>query len=85
MTFIYPDILPLKGVGTDFINYYSVYDNLPTNLKKKISNLKVVHKRQSSQNVSEVVKLSKEQELETSPVEHPLIRTHPVSNKKSIY
>ena len=62
-----------------------MYDDLPKQLKNKIANLQAVHKWQSRRNVSEVVKLSKEQEKETPPVEHPLIRTHPMSNKKSIY
>ena len=85
LTFIYPDILPENGGGTDFINCYSVYDDLPQELKIKIKKLRAVHKWQSRRNVSEVVKLTKEQEKDTPPVEHPLIRTHPMSNKKSIY
>mgnify|MGYP005696057715 FL=1 len=85
LTFMYPDILPENGGGTDFINCYSVYDDLPQKLKIKIKKLRAVHKWQSRRNVSEVVKLTKEQENDTPPVEHPLIRTHPMSNKKSIY
>ena len=85
LTFMYPDILPENGGGTDFINCYSVYDDLPQELKIKIKKLRAVHKWQSRRNVSEVVKLTKEQEKDTPPVEHPLIRTHPMSNKKSIY
>ena len=85
LTFMYPDILPENGGGTDFINCYSVYDDLPQELKIKIKKLRAVHKWQSRRNVSEVVKLTKEQEKDTPPVEHPLIRTHPMSNKKSLY
>ena len=85
LTFMYPDILPENGGGTDFINCYSVYDDLPQELKIKIKKLRAVHKWQSRRNVSEVVKLTKEQEKDTPPVEHPLIRTHPMSNKKSVY
>ena len=50
-----------------------------------VTDVQAVHKWQSRRNVSEVVKLTKEQEKETPPVKHPLIRTHPMSNKKSIY
>jgi taurine dioxygenase len=85
LTFIYPDTLPKNGGGTDFINCYSVFQNLPENLKNKISNLSAIHKWQSRRNVSKVAKLSKEQEEETPEVEHPLIRTHPVSGEKSLY
>ena len=54
-------------------------------IKNKISTSRAIHKWQSRRNVSKVAKLSKEQELETPPVDHPLIRTHPMSNKKSVY
>ena len=85
LTFIYPDTLPKNGGGTDFINCYSVFQNLPENLKNQISNLSAIHKWQSRRNVSKVAKLSQEQEEETPEVEHPLIRIHPVSGKKSLY
>ena len=85
LTFIYPDTLPKNGGGTDFINCYSVFQNLPENLKNKISNLSAIHKWQSRRNVSKVAKLSKEQEEETPEVEHPLIRIHPDSGEKSLY
>ena len=85
LTFIYPDTLPENGGGTDFINCYSIYNDLPLKLKNKISNLNAVHKWQSKRNVSEVAKLTKKQEQETPPVKHPLIRTHPISKEKSVY
>ena len=85
LTFIYPETLPKNGGGTDFINCYSVFQNLPEHLKGKISNLSAIHKWQSRRNVSKVAKLSKEQEEETPEVEHPLIRTHPMSGEKSLY
>jgi len=40
---------------------------LPQELKIKIKKLRAVHKWQSRRNVSEVVKLTKEQEKDTPP------------------
>jgi taurine dioxygenase len=85
LTFIYPETLPKNGGGTDFINCYSVYDKLPAKIKNKVSNLRAVHKWQSRRNVSQVEKLSTDEEKLTPPVEHPLIRTHPISGEKSLY
>ena len=85
LTFIYPETLPENGGGTDFINCYSVYDELPTKIKNKVDNLRAIHKWQSRRNVSEVQKLSKDEEELTPLVEHPLIRTHPISGEKSLY
>ena len=85
LTFIYPEVLPKKGGGTDFINCYKVYQNLPKNLKSKVFNLFAVHKHLSRRNVSEVSKLTDEQKKLTPDVKHPLLRTHPLSNKKSLY
>ena len=85
LTFIYPETLPENGGGTDFINCYSIYNELPEKMKSVIRNLRAVHKWQSRRNVSEVEKLSKEEEKLTPAVEHPLIRTHPMSGEKSLY
>ncbi len=86
LTFIYPDVLPVDGGGgTDFINCYKIYDELSYDLKNKLSKLTAVHKWSSRRNVSEVAKLNNEQEKLTPPVEHPLIRTHPITKKKSLY
>ena len=70
---------------TIFINCYKVYQNLPKNLKSKVFNLFAVHKHLSRRNVSEVSKLTDEQKKLTPDVKHPLLRTHPLSNKKSLY
>ncbi|MDA9170920.1 TauD/TfdA family dioxygenase [Alphaproteobacteria bacterium] len=85
LTFIYPKTLPENGGGTDFINCYSIYNELSEKMKSVIRNFCAVHKWQSRRNVSEVEKLSKEEEKLTPAVEHPLIRTHPMLGKKSLY
>ena len=72
LTFIYPETLPKNGGGTDFINCYSVFQNLPEHLKGKISNLSV-HKWLSRRNVSEVLTLSEDEEkLTPECLEHIL-------------
>ena len=48
LTFIYPEILPENGGGTDFINCYSVYNDLPSKIKNKILTSRAIHKWQSS-------------------------------------
>ncbi len=86
LTFIYPDTLPSNGGGgTDFINCYKVFEELPKNIKNKIINLQAVHKWSSRRNVSEVAQLSKDQQKLTPDVKHPFIRTHPISKKQSLY
>ena len=57
LTFIYPEILPENGGGTDFINCYSVYNDLPSKIKNKILTFRAIHKWQSRRNVSKVAKL----------------------------
>ena len=85
LTFIYPETLPQNGGATDFINCYNVFQDLPETLKNKIGGLKAVHKWLSRRNVSEVLKLSEDEEKFTPDVEHPFIRTHPISKQKSLY
>ena len=85
LTFIYPEILPKNGGGTDFINCYKVLEELPQNLKNKVYKLKAIHKHLSRRNVSEVSNLSDNQKKLTPDVVHPFVRTHPLSKKQSLY
>jgi len=85
LTLLHAKILPKTGGNTDFINCYSVLHDLPNTMKERIKGLRAVHKYRSRRNKSWVAKRSPEEEAETPPVDHPLIRTHPESGRQSLY
>lgn len=85
LTLLQAKTLPSTGGDTEFINCYSVLDALPGNLRRRIDGLRAVHRYLSRRNASWVAERSAVEEAETPDVEHPLIRTHPLSGRKSLY
>ncbi len=85
LTLLHAKTLPDDGGDTEFINCYQVLEALPPAMRDRIEGLRAVHKYRSRRNQSWVAKRSAEEEAETPPVDHPLIRTHPKSAKQSLY
>ena len=76
-----------KGGNTLFANMYSAYNDLDSSLKEEIKQLKVVHDHDYIINLSK--ELSKKKDKgnydKLSPVVHPLVRKHPLTNKPSLF
>jgi len=85
LTLLHAVTLPVTGGDTEFINCYAVLDTLPPNLRGRVDGLRAVHKYLSRRNESWVAKRSGEEEDETPDVDHPMIRTHPLSGRMSLY
>ena len=85
LTLLHAVTLPVAGGDTEFINCYMVLDALPPNLRARVDGLRAVHKYLSRRNESWVAKRSGEEEDETPDVDHPMIRTHPLSGRMSLY
>ncbi len=92
-TILYSLKNPSQGGQTDFANMYAAYEALPRKTKEKISGLRGCHsisklknKRVKISGAREgAVEFYKRQEMEIPDVEHPLVRTHPVTGRKSLY
>ena len=85
LTLLYAKTLPKDGGDTEFINCYDVLDALPAAMRSRVANLRAVHKYLSRRNASWVAERSAEEEAETPEVDHPMIRTHPLSGRQSLY
>ena len=85
LTLLHAVTLPHSGGDTEFINCYAVLDALPPDLRQRIDGLRAVHKYLSRRNQSWVAKRSEVEEEETPDVDHPLIRTHPITGRQSLY
>ena len=82
-------LVPSLGGDTLFANMEAGYDALDDETKKQIGNLQAVHDNQSFLN-GMIKKGATEAEIEKMrqkypPSTHPVVRSHPVSGKKSIY
>jgi len=81
-----------KALGdTLFVSTAEAYDQLPEALKQRISGRKAVHsfahhleKKAVTGNLKRAP-LTPEQRAKTPDVEHPIVRTHPITGRKSLY
>jgi taurine dioxygenase len=83
---LYAVEVPDRGGNTEFMNMYSVYDAIPTDLKRKISTLSIKHDR-SYTAVGELrYGFNNVTDVTTCPGSiHPIIQQHPVTRKKFLY
>jgi taurine dioxygenase len=83
-TLMYAIEIPENGGGTWFCDTARAYERLPEGIKQHIAELKQnfsIEVTVTTQHVS----LSEEQRALKPPVTHPLVRTHPELDRKSLY
>ena len=84
-TLLYGEVVPPEGGDTSFTNMHLAYEALADETKARIAGLKAVHTYQSRRNRSPVPARTPEEEAQTPPVTHPLVRTHPETGRKALY
>jgi taurine dioxygenase len=82
--------MPEIGGDTMWANMVQAYDTLSDVMKGFLSGLKAVHDYSHAYDtyfahLKERPPLTPEQRAKTPPVEHPMVRTHPVTGRKALY
>ncbi len=77
--------IPERGGNTRFLNLYTAYETLPDAMKRRIEGLRVVHQYDTPRAKLRPRQRTPEEEAETPPVDHPLVRTHPGTGRKALY
>ncbi len=77
--------IPSHGGATWFCNMHSVYDALPDATKKRIEGKRAIHGYDTPRARNRPSPRTPEEIAETPDVEHPLVRTHPVTGRKALY
>ncbi|MDI1287831.1 MAG: TauD/TfdA family dioxygenase [Reyranella sp.] len=77
--------IPSHGGSTWFCNMHSVYDALPEATKKRIDGKRAMHGYDTPRARNRPSARTPEEIAETPDVEHPLVRTHPVTGRKALY
>jgi len=77
--------IPDSGGETKFCNMRKAYIDLPDAQKRRIQDLRAVHGYDTKRAPARAIKLTKEEEAETPPVDHPLVRIHEDTGDKAIY
>lgn len=77
--------IPSRGGSTWFCNMHSVYDALPEATKQRIDGKRAMHGYDTPRARNRPSARTPEEIAETPDVEHPLVRTHPVTGRKALY
>ena len=82
--------MPEIGGDTMWANMYFAYDTLSDVMKRFLGGLKAVHDYSHAYDtyfakLKERPPLTPQQRAKTPPVEHPLVRMHPVTGRKALY
>ncbi len=77
--------IPGRGGATWFCNMHSVYDALPEATRRHIEGRRAIHGYDTPRARSRPAPRSPQETAETPDVEHPLVRTHPVTGRKGLY
>ncbi|MCO5066717.1 MAG: TauD/TfdA family dioxygenase [Rhizobiaceae bacterium] len=85
-SFLYAKDVPPYGGDTMWANMYLAYDTLSDRIKTLVDRLTCVHVQQKSA-ANRSIKSFKLKQPDAPPAvaEHPLVRTHPVTKKKSLF
>ena len=93
-TLLHSKIIPPIGGETLFLNTQKAYDDLSTSIKNKINNLYAVHSaaRPYADDGFYALEKNTDRSMKIKPSKkakniflHPLVRTHPETNKKSLF
>jgi alpha-ketoglutarate-dependent taurine dioxygenase len=84
-TMLYAHVVPARGGDTLFADTTAAYEALDPDTRGDIDAMRVVHTYQSRRNINAVPTRSASEQAQTPPVEHPLVRTHPETGRRSLY
>lgn len=77
--------IPSQGGATWFCNMHSVFEALPEATRQRIDGMKAIHGYDTTRARNRPSARTPEEIAETPDVEHPLVRTHPETGRKSLY
>ena len=77
--------IPSRGGATWFCNMHSVYEALPETLRQRIDGRRAIHGYDTPRARNRPSARTPQEIAETPDVEHPLVRTHPETGRKSLY
>jgi taurine dioxygenase len=85
LTMLYGVAVPETGGDTQFTNMYRAYDDLAPEMKRRIADLRVVHKYDSPRKGTAIATLKADEAAQLPDVTHPLVRRHPETQRQALY
>jgi taurine dioxygenase len=78
------DTLPPEGGNTEFADMTTAYEELPSEVKTRLAGARAVQSYEAF-NRAYSVPTNKEQKARSPDIEHPIVRTHPITGRKALY
>ena len=85
LTMLYGVEVPETGGDTQFTNMVRAYDDLSPEMKRRIADLRVVHKYDSPRKGTAIATLRTDEAAQLPDVVHPLVRRHPQTRRQALY
>ena len=87
MTMLYAVQVPPEGGNTLFTSLVAAYEALPAERRRQLDTMRAVHSYNYMRSIKypDAAPLSAEQLGRVRDVEHPLVRTHPVTGRQALY
>ena len=82
---LYSVEIPSSGGNTSFVSTYHAYETLELEQQEKLDNLRLVHSWAQSRINSGSRPPTEEELRKAPPIPHPLVRTHPDTDRKALY
>lgn len=76
--------LPPEGGNTEFADMTTAYEELPESVKKRLHNARAVQSYEAF-NRAYSVPTNREQKKKSPDIEHPIVRTHPITGRRALY
>ncbi len=85
-TILYSEVIPAQGGETHFCDTYRAWDRLDADRKQRLAGLRAVHNLDFSRTRRHGEEpMTEAQRQAVPPVDHPVVRTHPQTGRKSLY
>ncbi|MFN8926248.1 MAG: TauD/TfdA dioxygenase family protein [Rhodospirillales bacterium] len=85
-TFLYAIECPPEGAQTEFASAFRTYDALDAQERARLDAMRVLHSYDMLHKTRKwAAPLSEDQKAKFPDVVHPMVRTHPVTGRKSVY
>ena len=85
-TFLYVEVAPRNGGGTEWADMYAAYDRLDANERTQLASLRAVHDLNFSRSRRHGEEpMTAEQRRQAPPVDHPIVRRHPETGRKCLF
>ena len=86
-TTLYSVSLPSRGGNTIFSNIYKVYESLPSDVKKRLVSREAINSMEYGVTIRDALKIKYELPNRDNTISavHPIVRTHPETNRPVVY